>query len=90
MHFSPHMIMVALREGHDIVEVPIRFWPRVGVSKGASSLVAAVRIGVAMLWHIITFPVRPLSHASETTPKAQKTRRKKAPEQVSSSRSQAN
>jgi cellulose synthase/poly-beta-1,6-N-acetylglucosamine synthase-like glycosyltransferase len=90
MHFSPHMIMVALREGHDIVEVPIRFWPRVGVSKGASSLVAAVRIGVAMLWHIVTFPVRPLAHGSEAAHEAKKTGRRKTPEQVSSSRSQAN
>lgn len=57
MHFSPHMIMVSLRAGHDILEVPIRFWPRVGVSKGANSLHSAVRIGLAMLWHIITFQV---------------------------------
>lgn len=64
MHFSPHMIMVSLRQGHDIVEVPIRFRPRVGVSKGASSLTAAVRIGLAMLWHIMTFPAKPLSRES--------------------------
>jgi hypothetical protein len=68
MHFSPHMIMVSLRQGHDIVEVPIRFSPRVGLSKGASSLVSAVRIGAAMLWHIMTFPVRPLSR--DVTPLA--------------------
>jgi hypothetical protein len=61
MHFSPHMIMVSLRKGHNIVEVPIRFSPRVGLSKGADSLVSGVRIGVAMLWHIVTFPVRPLA-----------------------------
>ncbi|HUF53825.1 MAG TPA: glycosyltransferase family 2 protein [Dehalococcoidia bacterium] len=63
MHFSPHMIMMSLRQGHDVLEVPIRFSPRVGLSKGASSLVAAVRIGAAMLWHIMTFPVQPLSRA---------------------------
>lgn len=57
-HFSPHMIMVSLRKGHTIVEVPVTFWPRVGVSKGASSLPQAVRIGAAMFWHILTFPGR--------------------------------
>jgi len=61
MHFSPHMIMVSLRRGHDVVEVPIRFSPRVGLSKGANSLISAVRIGAAMLWHIMTFPVWPPS-----------------------------
>lgn len=69
MHFSPHMIMVSLRQGHNIVEVPIRFWPRVGVSKGAHSLISAVRIGVAMLWHIITFPVDGNGQSQKPAPK---------------------
>ncbi len=55
-HFSPHMIMVSMRQGHAVVEVPIRFRPRVGLSKGASSIPKAVGIGLAMLWHILTFP----------------------------------
>lgn len=54
-HFSPHMIMVALRRGQTVVEVPVTFWPRVGVSKGASNLVTATGIGLAMLWHILSF-----------------------------------
>lgn len=69
MHFSPHMIMVSLRQGHDVLEVPVRFSPRVGLSKGASSLIAAVRIGTAMLWHIMTFPKAPLG---ASPPPAQK------------------
>lgn len=60
MHFSPHMIMVCLRNGHTVVEVPIRFWPRVGDSKGASGLRAALSIGWSMLWHIATFPAAPV------------------------------
>ncbi len=59
-HFSPHMIMVALRRGLLVVEVPVTFWPRVGVSKGASqSLRKGAMIGLSMLWHIITYPARP-------------------------------
>lgn len=57
-HFSPHMIMAALRRRLTVVEVPVTFWPRVGVSKGASgSLSKAIRVGLAMLWHILTFPI---------------------------------
>ncbi len=59
-HFSPHMIMVALKRGLLTVEVPVTFWPRVGASKGAGqSLRRGAGIGLAMLWHIATFPSRP-------------------------------
>ena len=59
-HFSPHMIMAALRRGLLVVEIPVTFWPRVGVSKGASqSLRKGAEIGLAMLWHIVTYPTRP-------------------------------
>jgi hypothetical protein len=64
-HFSPHMIMASLRRGQTLVEVPITFWPRVGVSKGASgSLPKATRVGLAMLWSILTFPAGPRSAPS--------------------------
>jgi hypothetical protein len=71
-HFSPHMLMVSLRKGHTIVEVPVTFWPRVGVSKGANSLPKAVGIGVAMFWHILTFPAR--ARAASATVEARGTR----------------
>jgi hypothetical protein len=57
-HFSPHMLMTAIRHSQTVVEVPITFWPRVGVSKGASqNLFRATSVGLAMLWHIMTFPI---------------------------------
>lgn len=60
MHFSPDMIMAALRRGLLVVEVPITFWPRVGVSKGASQSVRkGAEIGLSMLWHIAAYPTRP-------------------------------
>jgi len=65
-HFSPHMIMVALRRGLSVVEVPVTFWPRIGDSKGASqSLRKAIVVGFTMLWHILTFPTRPLAPLPE-------------------------
>ena len=54
-HFSPHMIKVALQNGLRVIEVPITFRKRVGVSKGAGgSKWTGIKIGLRMLWHIIT------------------------------------
>ena len=52
-YFSPHMILIALRNNLSIVEVPIRFRKRVGVSKGAGgSRTRAMGIGLQMLQEI--------------------------------------
>ncbi len=52
-HFSPHMILVALREHLSITEVPIKFRHRIGVSKGAGgNRWTAIRVGLAMLGSI--------------------------------------
>lgn len=52
-YFSPHMILVALRNGLSIVEVPVRFRERVGVSKGAgANKPRAIRIGFEMIKEI--------------------------------------
>jgi len=68
-HFSAHMILVALQRGLLTVEVPVTFSPRVGQSKGASqSLHHGTRIGLAMLWHIATFPSRPAKLQYEPQP----------------------
>jgi len=53
-HFSPHMILEALRNDLRIIEVPIKFNKRVGVSKGAGSgRRRAIRIGLRMLREIV-------------------------------------
>jgi glycosyltransferase involved in cell wall biosynthesis len=68
-HFSPHMILSALRRGLLIVEVPITFRPRVGMSHGASqSLVKGTIVGLQMLWHILTFPTKPVGSAAANSP----------------------
>jgi cellulose synthase/poly-beta-1,6-N-acetylglucosamine synthase-like glycosyltransferase len=54
--FSPHMILVALREGLWVVEAPIQFRKRVGLSKGAGrGRKRAFRIGVEMIAQIALF-----------------------------------
>jgi glycosyltransferase involved in cell wall biosynthesis len=55
-HFSAHMILVAIARDLSVIEIPIRLRRRVGQSKGASqSLRKGLVVGLAMIWHIITF-----------------------------------
>jgi cellulose synthase/poly-beta-1,6-N-acetylglucosamine synthase-like glycosyltransferase len=59
-HFSPHMLLVAMARDLSVVEIPVRFRRRVGLSKGASqSLTKGLWVGLTMIWHIITFRLRP-------------------------------
>ncbi|HEV2429426.1 MAG TPA: glycosyltransferase family 2 protein [Thermoplasmata archaeon] len=52
-YFSPHMILIAFRHNLSIIEVPIRFRKRVGLSKGAGgSRARAARIGIEMVREI--------------------------------------
>jgi cellulose synthase/poly-beta-1,6-N-acetylglucosamine synthase-like glycosyltransferase len=49
-HFSPHMILVALRQYYAVTEVPIKFRARVGVSKGAGgNRQRAIGVGLTMM-----------------------------------------
>lgn len=57
-HFAPHMVMVALERGLQVVEVPVTFWRRVGISKGGNaSWWAAFTLGLRMIWDILTYRV---------------------------------
>jgi hypothetical protein len=52
-HFSPHMILVALREYLAVTEVPIKFRARVGESKGAGGdIKRAIAVGITMIGSI--------------------------------------
>jgi hypothetical protein len=54
-HFSPHMLKVALQHKLKVVEVPITFRKRVGVSKGAGgSKKRGLKIGIRMILNIIS------------------------------------
>lgn len=53
LEFNAHFIDAALSQGCDIVECPITFHPRVGVSKGGNlSNARALRVGLRMLFGI--------------------------------------
>ncbi len=68
-HFSLHMMLVALHHRLTLLEIPITFRKRVGRSKGASqSLRKGFGVGMAMIWHILTF--QPTSRGLALSPKA--------------------
>jgi glycosyltransferase involved in cell wall biosynthesis len=58
-HFIPHFLMVALEHGLRVVQVPVTFWKRVGISKGGNAnWWAGFRLGLLMIWHILTYRVK--------------------------------
>lgn len=67
-HFSPHMLLVAMARDLSVIEIPIRLRRRVGESKGAGqSFRKGIQIGIVMIWHIMTFTLKP---GAPTTPGA--------------------
>lgn len=59
-HFIPHLLIVALERGLRVVQVPVTFWKRVGVSKGGNAnWLSGLSLGLAMIWHILMHRVRP-------------------------------
>jgi hypothetical protein len=54
LEFNAHFLDVALREGYSVVECPISFHPRVGVSKGGNTNNArALKVGCYMILGIV-------------------------------------
>lgn len=52
-HFSPHMFVEALKVDMRVIEIPIFFRKRVGVSKGVGTdKLKAARVALAMLWQL--------------------------------------
>lgn len=55
MEFNPYLLDVALTRGLRIIECPVTFHPRVGVSKGGNvSNAVATRVGLRMIAGILT------------------------------------
>jgi glycosyltransferase involved in cell wall biosynthesis len=54
-HFAPHLIITAINGGLKVIEIPIVFSRRIGVSKGAGgNKWRAIKIGLSMVWLIIS------------------------------------
>jgi hypothetical protein len=52
------MQIKALRAGLRIVEIPVRYRPRIGVSKISGTLKGSVQAGVKILWTVFRYGVR--------------------------------
>jgi glycosyltransferase involved in cell wall biosynthesis len=51
LEFNAHFLDIALRYGFSILECPVTFHPRVGVSKGGNvNNIRALKVGVRMIW----------------------------------------
>jgi len=67
-HFSPHMLLVAIARDLSVIEIPIRLRRRIGESKGASrSIWKGLAVGLAMIWHIITFRLEAPAQPPDST-----------------------
>jgi len=54
-HFLPEMVCLALLEGQRVVEVPVNYRDRVGVSKITGSMSTALRVGARMVGLILRY-----------------------------------
>jgi len=53
--FSPHQIDMVLKKGYTVVEIPVHFTKRGGVSKGiGADFLKGFPTGLEMIWHILT------------------------------------
>ncbi|MBU2100060.1 glycosyltransferase family 2 protein [Candidatus Micrarchaeota archaeon] len=53
--FSPHMIDMVLKKGFRVIEIPVYFKKRGGISKGiGSDFIKGVPTGFEMIWNIMT------------------------------------
>jgi hypothetical protein len=51
LEFNAHFLDIALSQGERLVECPITFHPRVGVSKGGNTNnFRALKVGFGMIW----------------------------------------
>ena len=57
-HFLPEMVILALRRGLRIIEVPVNYRGRVGESKITGSLTGTVSTGLRMIGLILRYRLR--------------------------------
>ena len=53
--FGPEMMILSLREGLDVVQIPVNYLPRVGESSVTGDPAKAFRLGLQMVWLITTY-----------------------------------
>jgi glycosyltransferase involved in cell wall biosynthesis len=59
-HFGPEMMVLAALNGLRFIEIPLNYRPRVGTSAVTGSKLVAFRLGLRMIWLILSHRVRSL------------------------------
>jgi len=59
-HFSPELMMLAIRLRLNCVEIPVHYQPRVGTSKITGSFWKAFRLGLRMIAMIVRYRFKPI------------------------------
>lgn len=62
--FGPEMMVLSLREGLDVVQVPVNYLPRVGESAVTGDPKKAFVLGLEMLWLITTYRFQQLKSSA--------------------------
>jgi glycosyltransferase involved in cell wall biosynthesis len=65
-HFSPELMMLAIRSGLVCVEIPVHYEPRTGTSKITGSFWKAFRLGWKMIFMIIRYRFKSIPDAIST------------------------
>jgi len=87
-HFGPELMLLTIADGARIVEVPVNYLPRVGVSSVTGDLRKTIVLGLQMIVFILRFrlstigcaqrPVRPRPLVDLSAPRAMATAERKA------------
>lgn len=62
-HFGPELMLLTITSGARVVEVPINYLPRVGVSAVTGDLGKAIRLGVEMTGYVLKFRLNSIGRA---------------------------
>ncbi len=66
-HFGPELMLLIITSGARVVEVPINYLPRVGVSSVTGDIRKAVILGLEMIWFITRYWARSMGRRSGRT-----------------------
>jgi glycosyltransferase involved in cell wall biosynthesis len=63
-HFGPELMLLIITAGSRVVEVPVNYLPRVGVSSVTGDIRKAVILGLQMIWFITRYRLRSIGRRS--------------------------
>jgi glycosyltransferase involved in cell wall biosynthesis len=65
-HFGPELMLTTIASGARVVEVPVNYLPRVGVSSVTGDLTKAIKLGLQMIVYITRFRLRTIGKRART------------------------